>query len=308
MGSALSPPLSIWIIFHVFIAIALGVDLFWLHKKPHGSSHREAFAWAGFWLAVALLVNVYVYSQGGGGKALDFLTGYLLELTLSMDNVFVFYLIFRSFRIANIYQHKILFWGILGAFAMRGLMIFGGIKLLSNAQWTSYLLGAILVISGIKILKEHPSAEDGSEPLPIRLLKRLLPIKEHTSGSHFFVRDNFRWHITPLFVALLSVEFADLVFAIDSVPAVLAITDDFFIVYTSNILAILGLRSMYVILSHGADFLPYLHKGLALVLIFVGAKFVFSHVVVIPTLLSLGIILSIIGGSIVISMLKRPSS
>jgi tellurite resistance protein TerC len=304
MSSSTSVPLSIWIIFHALIVFALVVDLFWLHKKPHGVSNKEAFAWAGFWLTVAAISNTYIYWQWGGSKALDFTTSYLLELTLSMDNVFVFYLIFRSFRIVKVYQHKILFWGIVGAFVMRGLMIFGGIKLLSAVHWTSYVLGAILVISGLKILKEKESDHDEA-PFAIKLLQRWLPIKDQTDGGHFFVRDEYRWHVTPLFVALLSVELADLVFAIDSVPAVLAITDDFFIVYTSNILAILGLRSMYVILSHGADFLPYLHKGLALVLIFVGAKFCLSNFVKIPTFLSLAIIISIIVSSISLLAKKK---
>ena len=307
MGSNSSIPLSVWIIFHVIIAGALLIDLVVLQRKPHGLSQREALGWTFIWMLVALITNGYVYRHLGSSKALDFFTAYFLELSLSLDNVFVFYLIFRSFRIIKMYHHKILFWGILGAFVMRGLMIFGGIKLLSTAHWTSYVLGLILLVSGLKIIKEKTAGEDGEEPLPIRVLKRWLPIRDHGEAGHFFVRDTYRWHMTPLFVALLSVEFADLVFAIDSVPAVLAITDDFFIVYTSNVLAILGLRSLYTILSHGADFLPYLHKGLAIVLMFVGAKFLFADFLPIPTLLSLVIIVSIIAVSVGISLMaKKP--
>ncbi len=301
----ISASVSIWVVFHLVVVLALGVDLLWLQRRPHGISSREAFGWTGFWTGVAALAAVYIYGKWGGGKAVDFAASYLLELSLSMDNVFVFYLIFRAFNINKLYHHKILFWGIIGAFVMRALMIFGGIKLLNTVHWTSYVLGGILIISGLKIL-QGKTKEGGLEvPAGIRLLKRLLPIKDQHEGGKFFVKEPGRsWQITPVFVALLSVEFADLVFAVDSVPAVLAITEDFFIVYTSNILAILGLRSLYVILSHGADFLPYLHQGLALVLVFVGAKFMLASVVTISTLLSLGVIVGIIAVSVGLSLIK----
>jgi tellurite resistance protein TerC len=305
MTTSISAPLSVWVFFHLLVVGALAFDLIWLHKKPHSSSKNEALAWTGFWSLVALLGALYIYQQWGSAKALDFATGYLLELSLSMDNVFVFYLIFRSFRIAAAHQHRILFWGILGAFVMRAVMIVAGIELLHTVSWTSYVLGAILVVSGIKIMGERVGSESSADTFTIRLVKRLLPIKDHTHSGHFFVREGGRWHTTSLFLALIAVECADLVFAIDSVPAVLAITHDFFIVYTSNVLAILSLRSLYFLISRGADFLPYLHKGLALVLIFVGAKFVFSHHVEIPSLMSLAVIIALIGGSVVLSVLKN---
>jgi tellurite resistance protein TerC len=287
-----------WLGFNVFVLAMLALDLGVFHRKAHEVHVKEALIWSGVWIALALAFNVLVYFSRGQEVALQFLTGYVIEKTLSIDNVFVFLLIFTSFRIPAIHQHKILFWGILGALVMRALFIALGITLIEKFHWMIYVFGAILVITGIRIAMEkdkeiHPE----NNPL-LKLLKRVMPVSESLDTGKFFVRKAGKLMATPLFVALLIVETTDVIFAVDSIPAILAITSDPFIVYTSNVFAILGLRALYFALSGIMRYFHHLHYGLAAILVFVGVKMLISHVFHVPV----GVSLAFIAVAIVISI------
>lgn len=306
MNNAVFAPISFWIIFHLALVSVLLIDMLWLWHKKHKTTVKGDLFWVMIWIAFAVVCGIYIFINYGKTKALDFVTCYLLEFTLSMDNVFAFYVIFKSLHIAKTYQTKVLLCGVISAIVMRAIMIFVGIDFLNAVHWAHYLFGAILLISGANMLREHSiAALDDGQPRVIKFIKKWIPIKGHSEQGQFFTKGNdHKWHITPLFLALLGIELADLVFAVDSIPAVLAITSDFFIVYTSNIIAIFCLRALYSVLSAGVDGFVYLNKGLAIVLIFIGAKFVVSNVFEMPTMLSLGIIVAILGTSIVASMLR----
>jgi len=280
----------------------LVLDLGVFHRRTHVVRFREALLWSAMWIALAAIFAVIVYFWHGRGSALEFVTGYVIELSLSVDNLFVFLLIFRYFQVPTVHQHKVLFWGILGALIMRAVFILAGVGLIRQFHWIIYIFGALLVYSGIKLFRQE-NAEIHPEKNPLlRLFRRWIPVTKDYEGAKFFVRRP-GLYATPLFIVLLVVETTDVLFAVDSIPAILAITLDAFIVYTSNVFAILGLRSMYFALAGMMELFHYLHYGLSLVLIFVGGKMLVSHYYQIPTELALGIVAGILIISVVASML-----
>ena len=286
--------LWLWIGFGVFVLAMLALDLGVFHRKSHTVSMREALTWSGVWIALALLFNAGVWHWRGQDEGLEFLTGYLVELSLSVDNLFVFLLIFAYFKVPAQYQHKVLFWGILGALFMRAVFIAAGVTLMHKFHWVIYLFGAVLVISGLKMAFEKDKEVHPEKNPVLRLFRRFMPVTAEYHGGKFFVKPDKLWLATPLFIVLLMLETTDLVFAVDSVPAVLAITTDPFIVYTSNVFAILGLRSMFFALAGVMKLFVYLHYGLAAVLVFVGGKMLLAGFYKIPTLTSLLVIVGLL--------------
>lgn len=279
----------------------LVLDLGVFHRRAHTVKFREALAWSAAWIALAAIFAVIIFFWHGRTPALEFATGYVIELSLSVDNLFVFLLIFRFFRVPAIHQHKVLFWGILGALIMRAVFIAAGVGLIGRFHWIIYVFGAFLVYSGVKLFFQK-EAEIHPEKNPIlRLFRRWVPVTKDYVGSKFFVRSP-GLYATPLFIVLLVVETTDLLFAVDSIPAILAITRDAFIVYTSNVFAILGLRSMYFALAGMMEMFRYLHYGLSLVLIFVGAKMLLSHSFEIPTPVALAVVAGVLAISVVASL------
>jgi tellurite resistance protein TerC len=294
--------LTFWILFNLFVLVMLVLDLGVFHRRNHVVKFREALLWSAMWIALAAVFAVIVYFWHGRGSALEFVTGYVIELSLSVDNLFVFLLIFRYFQVPTVHQHKVLFWGILGALVMRAVFILAGVGLIRQFHWIIYVFGALLVYSGIKLFRQE-NAEIHPEKNPLlRLFRRWIPVTKDYEGAKFFVRRP-GLYATPLFIVLLVVETTDVLFAVDSIPAILAITLDAFIVYTSNVFAILGLRSMYFALAGMMELFHYLHYGLSLVLIFVGGKMLVSHYYQIPTEIALGIVAGILIMSVVASML-----
>jgi tellurite resistance protein TerC len=291
-----------WIGFSAFVLAMLALDLGVFHRKSHDVSLKEALVWSAVWIALALLFNAGIYYWHGGEKALQFFTGYLVELSLSVDNLFVFLLVFGYFKVPAQYRHKVLFWGILGALVMRAVFIAAGITLLVKFHWIIYLFGALLVASGIKMaLQKGKQVHPERNPV-LKLFRRFMHVTPEYQGNQFFVRQNGRMLASPLFVVLLILETTDLVFAVDSVPAVLAITPDPFIVFTSNVFAILGLRSMFFALEGVMSRFQHLHYGLSVVLVFVGAKMMLSGFCHIPTWVSLLVIAGILSVSIIASL------
>jgi tellurite resistance protein TerC len=279
----------------------LVLDLGVFHRRAHAVKFREAVAWSGAWIALAAVFAVMIFFWHGRTPALEFVTGYVIELSLSVDNLFVFLLIFRFFQVPAIHQHKVLFWGILGALIMRAMFIAAGVGLIQRFHWIIYAFGAFLVYSGINLFFQE-EAEIHPEKNPVlRLFRRLVPVTNDYVDNKFFVR-NPGLFATPLFVVLLVVETTDLLFAVDSIPAILAITRDAFIVYTSNVFAILGLRSMYFALAGMMEMFRYLHYGLSLVLIFVGAKMLLSGYFEIPTPMALAVVAGVLAISVIASM------
>ena len=271
----------------------LVLDLGVFHRRAHTVKFREALAWSVAWIALAAIFAVMIFFWHGRTPALEFVTGYVIELSLSVDNLFVFLLIFRFFQVPALHQHKVLFWGILGALVMRAIFIAAGVGLIQRFHWIIYVFGAFLVYSGIKLFFQD-EAEIHPEKNPVlRLFRRWVPVTKDYEGNKFFVRSP-GLYATPLFVVLLVVETTDLLFAVDSIPAILAITRDAFIVYTSNVFAILGLRSMYFALAGMMEMFRYLHYGLSLVLVFVGAKMLLSHYFEIPTHLALAAVAGVL--------------
>ena len=282
----------------------LALDLGVFNRRSHEVSVKEALVWCGVWFALAMGFNLLVSVKMGPQPALEFFTGYIVELCLSVDNVFVFIVIFQYFRVEPRYQHRVLFWGILGAVLMRAVFIFAGISLINAFHWVIYLFGAFLVYTGVKLAM--PKKEDGFAPEKnplIKLARRLLPVTPHFEGGNFFVRPHGRLHATPLFIVLLVIETSDVMFALDSIPAVIAITRNEFVVFTSNIFAILGLRSLYFAVSGIMQLFRYLNLGLAVILIFIGLKMLVSHWIDIPIKLSLGIIGSVLAISVIASVM-----
>ncbi|MDP2104166.1 MAG: TerC family protein [Candidatus Gracilibacteria bacterium] len=288
-------PLYDWIGFFVFVIIMLALDIGVFNKKDHEIKVKEAIGWSVLWIGLAMAFNVIIYFQFGSQRAMEFLTAYVIEKSLSVDNLFVFIMIFSYFHIKKMYQHKILFWGIIGALLMRAIFIFAGIKLMENFHFIVYIFGGFLIVSGIKMLFESKEEIDLEKKTIMVLLKKILPVTKMNDDGNFFTRIDKKLFVTPLFVALIMIEFTDLIFAVDSVPAVLAISNDMFIVYTSNIFAILGLRSLYFALSSFMSSFHYLKYGLAAVLMFVGFKMIVAGFgIEIHTLLSLGIVISLL--------------
>jgi len=295
--------LVFWILFNLFVLAMLALDLGVLHRRPHRVSFREALAWSGVWIALAAAFAVLVLFWHGRAQALQFVTGYVVELSLSVDNLFLFLLIFRYFKVADQYQHKVLSWGILGALLMRGIFIGAGLGLIRHFSWITYAFGALLVYSGIKLLRKSATELHPEKTPVLRLFRRAFPVTEEYVGGQFFVRgENSRLYATPLLVVLVLLETSDVLFAVDSIPAVLAITLNAFIVYTSNVFAILGLRSLYFALAGMMDRFHYLHYGLSTVLVLIGIKMLGAHYVDIPTEWTLAIVLLVLGASIVASL------
>lgn len=294
----------IWIYFNIFIAVMLMVDLLVFHRKEHEVKIREALLWSAVWIAMALVFNAGIYHYWGAEKAMKFLAGYVLEKSLSVDNLFVFLLLFSFFRVPAAYQHTVLFWGIVGALLMRALFIFTGIALIERFHWIIYVFGAILIVTGAKLFAKDDKDVDPEKNIVLRIFRRFMPVTSDYRGKSFFVRENGRLHATPLFVVLLVVETTDVIFAMDSIPAILAISVDPFIVYTSNAFAILGLRALFFALSGLMKMFHYLNYGLGVILIFVGIKMVIAEFFKIPVAVALAVIAAVLAASILLSVLR----
>jgi tellurite resistance protein TerC len=297
---------GLWIGFSVFILAMLVLDLGVFHRNAHEVRFREALVWSVIWIAVSLLLCAGIYVQFGNERGLEFLTGYLIEKALAVDNIFVFLVIFSAFAVPAAYQHRVLFWGILGALIMRALFIVVGAALIERFHWIMYVFGGFLVLTGVKMLlrrdvEEHPERN----PL-FRLFQRFIPSVAEYHGSRFTVVKAGRRYATPLLLVLVCIETSDLVFAVDSIPAIFAVTSDPFIVYTSNICAILGLRAMFFMLAGAVQRLNYLQPGLALVLVFVGTKMLVADLYPIPIVVSLGAVATLLGASVLASLLWPP--
>jgi tellurite resistance protein TerC len=299
--------LYIWIGFNLFVLLMLALDLGVFHRKSHEVGMKEALVWSGVWITLALSFNVIIYLWKGPELGIQFLTGYLIEKSLSIDNIFVFVLLFSYFSVPPKYQHKVLFWGIIGALIMRAIFIFAGTALIEKFHWIIYVFGAFLIFTGIRMAMNHGTKIDPAKNPVVRLFKKLFPVTEEYHGSNFWIRQSGKWVATPLFVVLILIEVTDLIFAVDSIPAILAITKDPFIVYTSNVFAILGLRSLYFALAGLMHLFRYLHYGQAAILVFVGGKMLLTDVFKIPVGISLGVILLILVASVLPSVLKRKS-
>ncbi|OGR93588.1 MAG: tellurium resistance protein TerC [Elusimicrobia bacterium RIFCSPLOWO2_01_FULL_59_12] len=298
-----------WIEFNLFVLVMLALDLSVFHRKAHEVRFREAAGWSVFWIVLSLLFNVGIYVWMGKVRALEFLACYLVEKSLSVDNLFIFFILFHTFHVKAQYQHKILFWGILGALIMRGLFIAAGISLLHRFHWMIYVFGAILLLTGIKMALRKPEEEtDPAANIALNFIKRHLPVSDHQDHDHFFTRIKGRWMATPLFVVLLTIEFTDVVFALDSIPAVLAFSTHSFIVYTSNVFAILGMRALYFAIAQIVPKLHYLHYGLSAIIVVVGVKMILSNVIHIPIGVSLGVTVGILVLTTAASLLRKPAS
>ena len=297
-----------WVAFHVGVFVAIGIDLFTFHVRGRELSMAAAARRSLVWVVVSLAFNGVVWRVKGPHHGLDFLTGYLIEYSLSMDNIFVFVLIFTHFRVPPRAQHRVLVWGIIGALIMRGTMILFGIALVRRFHFVLYIFGLFLLITAVRMLFGKLAGHDFRETRLMRFLRRILPITHDFHNQDFRVRVDGRWMLTPLALTMIVIEITDLAFAVDSIPAIFAITQDPFIVYTSNICAILGLRSLYFLLAGLMNRFIYLRTGLALVLGFVGLKMITAKLLPFPRIVSLGIIVLILGVTIWLSMLKTRNS
>ena len=303
-----SDSVLLWLVFNAFVLGMLALDLLVFHRKAHEVSLREAFTWSVVWISLALIFNLGIYYLWGSEKAMEFLAGYLIEKSLSVDNIFVFIMIFSYFAVPPMYQHRILFWGILGALIMRAIFIAAGAALLSAFHWIIYIFGGFLIITGIKMFFAGDEKIEPEKNPAVVLLRRWMPITKDYQGQRFFVRiDGRRW-ATPLFVVLLVIETTDVIFAVDSIPAIFAITLDPFIVYTSNIFAILGLRALYFLLAGILEMFRYLKVGLSFVLCFVGIKMMIVDFYKVPITVSLAVVAGILVISILASLVKTKIS
>lgn len=298
-----------WVGFSVFVVFMLVLDLGVFHRKSHRVPVKEAVIWSAVWISLAMVFMTIIYFDEGKIKALEFLTGYVIEYSLSVDNIFVFILIFSFFAVDEKYQHKVLFWGIIGAIIMRAIFIFAGIALIRKFHWIIFIFGGFLIFTGIRMLFQGEVKVEPEKNPVVRFFRKFLPVSDKSEGDRFFVSSNGRRFATPLFIVLIIIESSDLIFAVDSIPAILAISEDPFIVFTSNIFAIMGLRSLYFAISGIMKYFRFLKIGLAFVLAFVGLKMVVSGFDIdIPILLSLLVITGIISVSVIASlMVKKPS-
>jgi len=292
----------LWGGFAVFVVSVLVLDLGVFHRKAHAVSLREAAAWTAVWVSLAAVFGLGVWWWLGPTKALEFATGYLIEEALSVDNIFVFLVLFTFFKVPAEYQHRVLFWGILSAVVMRAIFIMAGAALLESFHWIIYVFGGLLVITGIRLFTQDGHEVDPERNPVMRVFRRFVPSVSEYHGQRFFISARGRRYATPLLAVLVAVEATDLIFAVDSIPAVFAVTRDPFIVYTSNIFAILGLRALYFLLAGVMDRFVYLKHGLALVLIFVGGKMLLSEVYKLPIVLSLGVVAGILAVSVLASI------
>lgn len=295
----------LWVVFNVFVLGILALDLLVLHRKAHTVTLREASAWSCVWVSLALAFGIGIYFFQGSEKALEFLTGYVIEWSLSVDNLFVFLVIFSYFSVPPSYQHRVLFWGILGALVLRAVFIATGSALLANFHWMIYVFGAFLVFTGIKLLFVGEEKIEPEKNPAVRLVRRFIKITPDYQGQRFFIRKDGKLWATPLFLVLVVVETTDVIFAIDSIPAIFGITLDPFIVYTSNVFAILGLRALFFLLAGVMEMFRYLRVGLSFVLCFVGLKMLVAEFYKIPIGISLGVVGGILLISILASMLKQ---
>ena len=292
-----------WIGFFIVILGLLALDIVVFNRKAHEVRLKEALLWSAFWISIALIFNVVVYFHLGPESAVQYFTAYIIEKSLSVDNLFVFLMLFSYFKVPAIYQHKVLFWGIVGALVMRMVFIFAGIALIDKFHWMLYIFGIILIYSGVKMVKSKDVEVNPEKNPVLKLFRKFMPVTDRYHGGSFFVQQDSRWYATPLIVVLLVIETTDVVFAVDSVPAVLAISRDAFIVYTSNIMAILGLRALYFALAGVMQLFRHLHYGLAAILVFVGFKMIATDWIHIPIMLSLGVIAGVLAVSIAASVL-----
>jgi len=290
--------LLLWGVFNLFILAMLAIDLFVFNREAHAVGIKESLSWTALWISLSLLFGVGVYYYMGSSTALDYYTGYLIEYSLSVDNIFVFLLIFSYFKVDPKFQHKVLFWGILGALVFRLLFIFAGVALLERFHWIIYVFGSFLVFTGIRLAMEKDKEVHPERNPILKLVRRMIPITRRYHEDRFFIHKMGKRMATPMFVVLIVIETTDVIFALDSIPAILAITRDQFIVYSSNAFAILGLRALYFALSGIMRLFHYLHYGLALVLIFVGVKMLISDLYTIPTPYAL----AFIGGTLLVSV------
>lgn len=297
--------LTAWIGFNLFVLLMLALDLGVFHRKAHEVGFKEALTWSVIWIAMALIFNAGIWYYLGEVKAIEFLTGYIVEKSLSVDNIFVFILVFSAFAVPSIYQHKVLFWGIIGALIMRAIFIFAGVTLIEKFHWIIYVFGAFLIFTGYKIARDKGTKIDVQNNSLLKFVRRIMPVTDSYREGKFVVKENGRRYATPLLLVLILIEFTDLIFAVDSIPAILAITTDPFIVYTSNVFAILGLRSLYFALAGSLKYFTYLHYGLALILVFVGIKMLISDWYKFDPFVSLGIIALILSGSIIASFIIK---
>jgi tellurite resistance protein TerC len=291
-----------WILFNLFVLLMLALDLGVFNRRAHTVSFREAVIWSAMWIGLALSFAVVLYFWQGRTVSLEFTTGYLIELSLSVDNLFVFLVIFRFFRVPSELQHRVLFWGILGALITRGFFIVAGVGLIRRFDWIIYIFGALLVWSGIKLMRQGDAEIDPEKNFILKAFRKWMPVTDDYVGEKFWVRQP-GLYATPLVVVLLVVETTDILFAVDSIPAVLAITLNAFIVYTSNVFAIMGLRSMYFALAGIMDYFEYLHYGLSAVLIFIGTKMLTSHYFKIPIHIALATVIGVLAISVVASLI-----
>lgn len=296
-----------WVGFVAFVLVMLALDLGVFHRKAHAVTVREALGWSAVWVALALVFGAGIWVLAGPERGLEYLTGYVIEKALSVDNLFVFVTVFGALAVPRALQHRVLFWGVLGALVMRAGMIAAGAALIARFHWIFYVFGGFLVLTGLKMVVTRDGAAHPEQSRLFRSIARVVPTTSQFHGQHFFVREGARTVATPLFLALVLVEITDVVFAVDSIPAIFAVTRDPFIVFTSNVFAILGLRSLYFLLADVVDRFVHLRYGLAAVLVFVGGKMLVADWVKVPVVVSLGVVALLIGGSIVVSLVAdRP--
>jgi tellurite resistance protein TerC len=303
----------LWVGFNAFVLAMLAVDLFLFHKEAHEVRAREAATWSIAWVTLAMLFGAGVYIWMGRDAGLEYFAGYVIEKALSVDNIFVFVLIFGLFKVPPQFQHRVLFWGILGALLMRGAMIVAGAYLIQHFHWVTYLFGAFLAFTGIRMAMDAGHHIDPASHVVVRLVRRFIPVTPDYRGQKFFVREEVggvaRLSATPLFVVLALVETTDIIFAVDSIPAVFAVTENPFIVYSSNVFAILGLRALYFLLADVIDRFHYLKVGLSMVLVFVGVKMLVAHVYKVPIGASLAVIVAVLAAATIASVLwPKPES
>lgn len=298
-------PIYVWVGFVVFIIAMLALDLGVFNKKAHEIKIKEAVWWSVFWIGLALIFNLGIYIFDGKEDALAFLTGYVIEKSLSVDNLFVFLMIFTFFKVPKKYQHKVLFWGVVGAIVLRAIFIFAGIALIERFEFMIYIFGAFLVITGIKMGFQGETQIEPEHNIVLRIFKKIFPVSSKYDEGNFFIRQNNKFYATPMFIVLLVVESSDLVFAVDSIPAIIAVTRNPFIVFTSNIFAILGLRALYFALSSFVERFYYLKYALSVILTYVGIKMLVTHFYKIPTGISLLIIVGVLGLAVLMSFVRE---
>ena len=293
-----------WALFGTLVVVTLVLDLGVFHRKAHAMAFREALSWTGVWVTLAMVFAAAIWMKDGSQRGLEFLTGYIIEYALSVDNVFIFIVIFGSFGVPQALQHRVLFWGIIGAVVLRAAMIVGGIALLERFHWLIYVFGGFLIVTGARMLIGGDDEAHPERSSIFVAFRRFVRSTSDFRGAAFFVREGGKWLATPLFLVLVLVEFTDVIFALDSIPAIFAVTKDPFIVFSSNVFAILGLRSLFFVLAGVIHRFAYLKVGLALTLMFIGSKMAASEVVKVPVALSLAVVATLIGGSMIYSVYR----